>query len=114
MSLRSLTALWRLPARRALLFAALVAAAAPVLAVNAPERVAIPRSKERRSPPPAVFSHWAHDRLQCYGCHPAVFPQGRVAFTHEQMREGRYCGACHDGRAATAISSLGCEACHAR
>lgn len=103
----------RLPPGKSLLFAALLAAAMPVLALNAPQQLDIPRLKERPAPPPAVFSHWGHDRLQCYGCHPAIFPQGRVGFSHAQMQEGRYCGACHDGRAATAISSLRCEACHA-
>jgi c(7)-type cytochrome triheme protein len=86
----------------------------PILAVNAPQDVRIPPLKERTVPAPALFSHWGHNSLHCYSCHPGTFPQARLGFTHQDMREGRFCGSCHDGQAAKALSAMGCEACHAR
>jgi c(7)-type cytochrome triheme protein len=65
------------------------------------------------APVPALFSHWGHNSQHCYSCHPSVFPQAPLGFTHQDMREGRYCGSCHDGQAAKAIRSMGCEVCHA-
>ncbi|WP_141322982.1 c(7)-type cytochrome triheme domain-containing protein [Myxococcus sp. AB025B] len=97
---------WRVVLAVPLLFAP------PILAVNAPQDVRLPPLKERKAPVPALFSHWAHDSQRCYSCHPGVFPQAPLGFTHQDMREGRYCGSCHDGRAAKAPSSMRCEACH--
>jgi c(7)-type cytochrome triheme protein len=85
----------------------------PLLAVHAPQRLRIqPLEARPAGPPPAVFSHWAHDRLGCYACHPGIFPQAPQGFTHQQMQAGRACGACHDGRGAQAVSALRCEDCH--
>ncbi|NOK23773.1 c(7)-type cytochrome triheme domain-containing protein [Corallococcus carmarthensis] len=86
----------------------------PIFAVNSPQDVRLPPLKERAAPAPALFSHWGHGSMYCYSCHPGTFPQARLGFTHQDMREGRYCGRCHDGRAARAQSSMSCEACHAR
>jgi c(7)-type cytochrome triheme protein len=91
-------------------------ALAPLLAVAIPATVRIPRSeKARRGAPPAaaLFSHRTHEPLRCHRCHPGIFPQALVAFTHQEMDEGRYCGACHDGRRATAIAAYACQRCHA-
>jgi c(7)-type cytochrome triheme protein len=93
--------------------AALLSFATPILAVNAPQDVRLPPLKERTTPVSALFSHWGHNSQHCYSCHPSVFPQAPLGFTHQDMREGRYCGSCHDGRAAKAIRSMSCEACHA-
>jgi c(7)-type cytochrome triheme protein len=51
--------------------------------------------------------------MGCQVCHPSVFPQAPVAFTHEEMKAGRYCGACHDGGVAFAIAGAACGGCHA-
>ena len=48
----------------------------------------------------------------CYACHPSVFPQALVGFTHAEMREGQFCGRCHDGRTAFAIPGATCARCH--
>ena len=77
-------------------------------------RVRIPQVAARAAPPRAEFSHVEHGQLQCYTCHPSVFPQAPLGFTHAEMRQRRYCGACHDGSAAKSIGQIGCEDCHAR
>ncbi len=92
---------------------ALLLFATPIFAVNAPQDVRIPPLKERTAPAPALFSHWGHNSQHCYNCHPSAFPQTLLGFTHQDMREGRYCGSCHDGQAAKALRSMSCEACHA-
>lgn len=85
-----------------------------LLAYAVPDRVRIPRVNENAGPlPQAVFSHRGHSQYQCYTCHPSMFPQARLGFTHEQMDAGRYCGQCHNGKAASAVSGNPCEACHA-
>ena len=85
----------------------------PIFAVNAPQDVRLPPLKERTTPAPARFSHWSHNSQHCYGCHPSVFPQSPLGFTHQDMQEGRACGSCHDGQAAKAVRTMRCEACHA-
>lgn len=78
-----------------------------------PSRLRIPPIAPRTAPPPAQFSHVQHGQMQCYMCHPGVFPQAPLGFTHAEMRQGHYCGACHDGAAAKAIARMACQECHA-
>ena len=104
---------WRFHAGLAV--AALVGAgvfAAPLFAVSAPEVVRIPQVRPREKPPAAVFAHWRHNTFQCYSCHPSVFPQAPLGFTHQEMQAGRYCGSCHNGLAAKATTAMRCEDCH--
>lgn len=90
----------------------------PVRTIALPERVSIPIVSEhnpKADPPEAAeFSHWRHNQFQCYACHPAIFPQTPRGFTHDDMKAGAYCGACHDGRQAFDVSSksVNCESCH--
>jgi c(7)-type cytochrome triheme protein len=79
-----------------------------------PALVRLPRRDPARSPglAPALFSHHAHRDFVCLTCHPATFPQAPLAFTHEDMRAGRYCGRCHDGGTGFAIEGARCESCH--
>jgi c(7)-type cytochrome triheme protein len=64
------------------------------------------------------FSHDTHVALagnRCLGCHPAPFrmltPSRRT--THAEMKAGRSCGGCHDGRHAFGVSDLSaCQTCH--
>jgi len=84
-----------------------------VSAYTMPQDLRIPPVKERKSPPAAMFSHWQHNTQYCYTCHPSIFPQRLEGFSHAAMKEGRYCGSCHDGRQAPNISAMSCEACHA-
>jgi len=89
-------------------------AGAALAAVAYPATLRVPR----RNPgvtgvPAALFSHRGHAALGCQACHPTVFPQARVSFTHDDMKAGRYCGACHDGGVAFAIAGAACGGCHA-
>ena len=83
------------------------------LAAAFPAVLRIPRTNPGTvMPPPALFSHRSHAAVACNGCHPSVFPQAPVGFTHQQMREGLFCGHCHDGRTAFAIVGSACGGCH--
>jgi c(7)-type cytochrome triheme protein len=66
-----------------------------------------------RSVPPAFFSHRTHQSFGCFACHPSTFPQAPLGFRHEEMRAGRFCAQCHQGRIAFAIDGAACEGCHA-
>lgn len=70
-----------------------------------------PRSK-RSAPPAALFSHSDHSARHCLRCHPSIFPQERTGFTHAEMKEGRFCGACHNGENAWAVDAVPCSRCH--
>jgi c(7)-type cytochrome triheme protein len=81
-----------------------------------PARLRIPPLEPRPAGAPAAaaaFSHVGHASMPCYVCHPSVFPQALQGFTHREMRQGRYCGACHAGVNARAIESMTCSECHA-
>ena len=102
-------------ARVALGLLAAVVLAAPLVGVAVPDRVVIPSKMARAPdtpPPPAQFSHLLHGVYRCYACHPALFPQNPQAFSHADMAEGRFCGACHDGQEAVAVTTMRCEGCH--
>lgn len=101
--------------RSRLALAALIAV--PVIAIGAPDTVRIPMQKAREKgdpPDSALFSHWEHSEYGCFACHPSVFPQKRVGFTHDDMAAGRFCGSCHDGVTAFGPKDKGvdCETCH--
>lgn len=84
-----------------------------------PAALALPRSAD--SPGQVTFLHETHvdpDRPECTTCHPRLFSilkQGesgkRVPITHAEMEKGRQCGACHDGKQASAIQD-DCTHCH--
>ncbi len=64
--------------------------------------------------PAARFAHWMHRiRYRCSACHPGLFEAKAGASTMRMadIREGRGCGVCHDGRAA--FSAMECTRCHA-
>jgi c(7)-type cytochrome triheme protein len=79
-----------------------------------PAVLRIPRRDPRAAqvPAPALFSHRTHASFGCYSCHPSLFPQALAGFTHAEMREGQFCGRCHDGRVAFAIPATACGRCH--
>ena len=65
--------------------------------------------------PPAVFPHWIHRiRYKCYACHDAIFKmkQGENDVTMDAMREGKFCGTCHDGKIAWGVTFESCNRCH--
>lgn len=62
---------------------------------------------------PTVFSHKAHSAKHpnCSSCHPAIFTTGpNKRFTMADMKKGKSCGACHNGKKAFGIDA--CTACH--
>ena len=63
-----------------------------------------------------VIFHWKHQEVfQCYACHPSLFTKiGKAAVTHDEMKAGRYCGACHNGEMAFDVGdeNVSCEVCH--
>jgi c(7)-type cytochrome triheme protein len=95
--------------------AALVLLAAAAFGAGFPATLRLPRRDPGRAPgvPAALFSHRGHAAFGCQACHPTLFPQAPAAFTHEEMKAGRYCGACHDGGVAFAIAGAACGGCHA-
>jgi len=66
--------------------------------------------------PPAVFPHLPHRVLfRCYVCHEPIFKmqRGADAMTMDQITDGKYCGACHNGKTAFASDNLSsCSQCH--
>lgn len=65
--------------------------------------------------PAALFPHWAHRiRYKCYACHPAPFEMkaGANKISMDGMLEGKFCGACHNGKIAWAITFETCNRCH--
>jgi len=82
-------------------------------ALSMPDSVRIPIVEDRPEGLPAArFQHGRHDQFDCSACHPALFPKWRVGFTHRDMNEGRFCGACHDGSAASDLTAADCKSCH--
>lgn len=61
---------------------------------------------------PAKFNHESHAKLGCRECHQGVFPmkKGLSRMTMDAMYQGRYCGACHNGKKA--FPSSECARCH--
>jgi len=89
----------------------------PAVALGMPEKVRIPMARQHGvgdPPDSALFSHWVHDSFICASCHPSIFPQRKLGFTHADMEAGRYCGSCHNGRLAFGPKDKGveCETCH--
>ncbi|MDB4981566.1 MAG: hypothetical protein JWM82_2318 [Myxococcales bacterium] len=99
----------------ALVAAVLAASGAVALGAAFPATLRLPRREPARAPgvPAALFSHRGHAAFGCQACHPAVFPQAPASFTHEEMKSGRFCGACHDGGVAFALTGAACGRCHA-
>ncbi|QEM67606.1 cytochrome c3 family protein [Geobacter sp. FeAm09] len=59
------------------------------------------------------FSHQKHlaANPDCTACHPALFAAGHnKRSTMAEMRQGRSCGACHNGKEAFGIDK--CTSCH--
>lgn len=67
--------------------------------------------------PPAVFPHSVHRiNFKCYVCHDAIFQMkaGADQITKDAIREGKFCGACHNGKIAFPVGFYTCDRCHHR
>ena len=65
--------------------------------------------------PPALFPHWVHrTRFRCYVCHTAIFEMkaGANPVTMDAIGQGKFCGACHNGKTAFAPAFETCIRCH--
>ncbi len=65
--------------------------------------------------PVAVFPHWIHRiRYKCYACHDGIFKMkaGANEVTMDAIREGKFCGACHNEKIAWGPSFDTCTRCH--
>lgn len=66
--------------------------------------------------PRAVFSHAIHrTQFRCYVCHEGIFKMqaGSNEITMDAVRDGKFCGVCHDGKTAFAVGFDTCNRCHA-
>ncbi len=76
----------------------------------------IDRTSGRNHVKPVSFSHWMHRRKHtCRVCHFELefnMKAGTTEITEEANRSGRYCGACHDGKALFGHAEPDCDKCH--
>jgi c(7)-type cytochrome triheme protein len=63
--------------------------------------VILNNNSENEGVAPVIFPHWFHRiRFQCSVCHVELgikMRAGSTGIRMEQLMDGRYCGACHDG-----------------
>jgi c(7)-type cytochrome triheme protein len=88
---------------------------APLVGLAVPDTVRIPIARPHPAGTPqaeALFSHWGHNSYRCLACHPSIFPQARLSFTHGDMNQGRFCARCHGATDAPPVPSYRCERCH--
>lgn len=105
--------------QRGLLVVLILLAAATVIpsrsAVAVEGDVVFKRKDSEGGTPPATFPHWIHRiRYKCYACHPDLFAMkaGSTTVTMEAMLEGKFCGACHNGKIAWGVAFDTCNRCH--
>src|SRR4030067_3520087 len=64
----------------------------------------------------ATFSHWSHRiKYTCTVCHLELgfnMMLNTTVITEAENKEGKYCGACHDGRTAFGHTEEHCNKCH--
>ena len=85
--------------------------AVPIGVMATPESIRLPQAPDQEEPG-ALFSHWTHGQFGCFACHPSIFPQRKMTFTHDEMDKGLYCGTCHNSQLAFAPDDTDCETCH--
>jgi c(7)-type cytochrome triheme protein len=72
------------------------------------------------SPGKVTFSHEKHTAkdTKCTACHVKVFKMKKGTsgeMTMAAMKEGKFCGACHNGKEAfSAADNASCTKCHAK
>jgi c(7)-type cytochrome triheme protein len=82
-----------------------------------PERYGVAAMREKSDKgnmPPVVFPHWLHRaQFTCQVCHSELefsFYKGENDISHNDIDQGRYCGACHDN--GIAFGPDNCKRCH--
>nr|MBF0221833.1 hypothetical protein [Desulfobulbaceae bacterium] len=70
---------------------------------------------EKRGVDPVVFSHATHRvEYTCRVCHVELefsMKKGESGITREDYLDGRFCGACHNGKIAFSVE-FACDRCH--
>lgn len=78
--------------------------------------VVIDRAAKKNQGQPVVFRHWSHRaKYSCRLCHVDLefsMQLNETGITEDDNKNGRYCGTCHNGKDAFAISE--CTKCHAK
>jgi c(7)-type cytochrome triheme protein len=78
--------------------------------------ILINRLSEKNGQLPVTFSHWSHRRKDtCRVCHFELGFEMQVnatEITEAQCRNGKFCGACHDGKDLFGHTKEHCKKCH--
>jgi c(7)-type cytochrome triheme protein len=72
---------------------------------------------EMMSFPPSIFPHWRHRiHYRCDACHDSLFEmkRGGTPVSMDLMKEGKVCGACHNGQLAFGSDFQSCNRCHVK
>jgi c(7)-type cytochrome triheme protein len=84
-----------------------------------PERygnILINRTSKNHDVQAATFSHWSHRiGYACRVCHTELefnFQLNTTKITEKANMEGKFCGACHNGKDAFGRTKGNCEKCH--
>lgn len=74
------------------------------------------RLSEKNKVKPVVFSHWVHrTKYTCRVCHGELefgFKADTTEITEQANMQGRFCGACHNGKTAFGHTKENCARCH--
>ena len=76
--------------------------------------VVLNKRSEEAGVRPVIFSHWFHRiRFRCVVCHGELdfeMRAGANQVTMDEITDGKFCGACHDGEIAWSVEN--CDLCH--
>lgn len=78
--------------------------------------ILIIRNSEGSGMRAVAFSHWSHRmKYTCRVCHGELefnFRVNTTNVTEQANKDGRYCGACHNGKEAFGLTKENCDKCH--
>ena len=96
------------------LLALLISLVTPNIVYSEYADVVLNRSSDKEGVRPVIFPHWFHRiRFQCRVCHQELGFEMRVGankVTMEEIIDGKFCGACHNGEIAWSVDN--CDLCH--
>jgi c(7)-type cytochrome triheme protein len=76
--------------------------------------VVLNKRAEKAGVRPVIFPHWFHRiRYRCRVCHSELGFEMRAGandVTMDDISNGKFCGACHNGQTAWAVDN--CDLCH--